>query len=49
VFKNKLDEVGIDIRNKARLVAKGYTQEEGIYYNKTLHLHHSRMNYIKWM
>ena len=30
VFRNKLDEHGIVIRNKARLVTKGYNQEEGI-------------------
>jgi len=30
VFKNKLDEQGVIVRNKARLVAKGYNQEEGI-------------------
>ena len=35
VFKNKLDENGIVIRNKARLVAKGYNQEEGIDYEET--------------
>nr|KYP45268.1 Copia protein [Cajanus cajan] len=35
VFRNKLDESGIIIRNKARLVAKGYNQEEGIYYDET--------------
>ena len=29
VFRNKLDEHGIVIRNKARLVAKRYNQEEG--------------------
>ncbi|KAJ9539231.1 hypothetical protein OSB04_031964 [Centaurea solstitialis] len=29
VFRNKLDEHGIVIRNKARLVAQGYRQEEG--------------------
>jgi len=34
VFKNKLDEHGIVIRNKARLVAKGYNQE-GIDYEET--------------
>ena len=34
VFKNKLDEHGIVIRNKARLVAKGYNQEEGIDYEE---------------
>ena len=35
VFKNKLDEHGIVIRNKARLVAKGYNQEERIDYEET--------------
>ena len=30
VFRNKLDENGIVIRNKARLVAKEYNQEEWI-------------------
>ena len=35
MFKNKLDESGIIIRNKARLVAKGYNQEEGIDYDET--------------
>ena len=35
VFRNKLDESGIIIRNKARLVAKGYNQEEGIDYDET--------------
>ncbi|KAJ9552589.1 hypothetical protein OSB04_016634 [Centaurea solstitialis] len=35
VFRNKLDEHGIVIRNKARLVAQGYRQEEGIDYNET--------------
>ena len=34
VFRNKLDEHGIIIRNKARLVAKGYNQEEGIDYEE---------------
>nr|GEW11630.1 hypothetical protein [Tanacetum cinerariifolium] len=34
VFRNKLDEKGIVIRNKARLVAQGYTQEEEIDYNE---------------
>nr|GEV39080.1 copia protein [Tanacetum cinerariifolium] len=34
VFKNKLDERGIVIRNKARLVAQEHTQEEGIDYDK---------------
>ena len=35
VFRNKLDESGLIIRNKARLVAKGYNQEEGIDYEET--------------
>ena len=38
VFRNKLDENGIVIRNKARLVAKGYNQEEGINYEETFAL-----------
>jgi len=35
VFKNKLDENGVIVRNKARLVAKGYNQEEGIDHGET--------------
>ncbi|KAJ9547471.1 hypothetical protein OSB04_020014 [Centaurea solstitialis] len=35
VFRNKLDEHGIVIRNKARLVAQGYRQKEGIDYDET--------------
>nr|GEZ49784.1 copia protein [Tanacetum cinerariifolium] len=34
VFRNKLDERGIVIKNKARLVAQGNTQEEGIDYDE---------------
>ncbi|GKD74555.1 putative ribonuclease H-like domain-containing protein, partial [Tanacetum coccineum] len=34
VFKNKLDERGIVIRNKTRVVAQGHTQEEGIDYDE---------------
>ncbi|GJT39131.1 retrovirus-related pol polyprotein from transposon TNT 1-94 [Tanacetum coccineum] len=30
IFRNKIDENGVVIRNKARLVAHGYRQEEGI-------------------
>ena len=32
VYKNKMDENGIIIRNKARLVAQGYNQQERIDY-----------------
>ena len=35
VYKNKMDENVIIIRNKARLVAQGYNQQEGIYYEET--------------
>ena len=35
VFRNKMDDQGIIVRNKARLVAKGYNQEEGIDYDET--------------
>jgi hypothetical protein len=35
VFRNKMDEEGVVIRNKARLVAKGYCQQEGIDYDET--------------
>lgn len=35
VFKNKLDEPAIILKNKARLVAKGYNQEECIDYEET--------------
>ncbi|GKE59431.1 putative ribonuclease H-like domain-containing protein [Tanacetum coccineum] len=36
VFRNKMDEKGIMIKNKARLVAQGYTQEEGINYHEVV-------------
>ncbi|GKC20613.1 hypothetical protein Tco_1022763 [Tanacetum coccineum] len=35
VFRNKLDENGIEYRNKARLVTEGYNQQEGIDYDET--------------
>ncbi|RVW18191.1 Copia protein [Vitis vinifera] len=35
VFRNKMDENDIIIRNKARLVAQGFNQEEGIDYEET--------------
>ena len=30
VFRNKMDEFDVVVRNKTRLVAQGYNQEEGI-------------------
>jgi hypothetical protein len=35
VFKNKLSEDGLAVRNKVRLVAQGYCQKEGIGYKET--------------
>ena len=35
VFRNKMNEDGVIVRNKARLVAKGYCQEEGIDFDET--------------
>ena len=35
VYRNKMDENGIIIRNKARLGAQGYNQQEGIDYEET--------------
>jgi len=35
VFKNKIDEQGVIVRNKAWLVAKGYNQEEDIDFGET--------------
>ncbi|GJX50894.1 retrovirus-related pol polyprotein from transposon TNT 1-94 [Tanacetum coccineum] len=35
VYRNKMDDRGIVVRNKARLVAQGYTQEEGIIYDES--------------
>nr|GEV47112.1 ribonuclease H-like domain-containing protein [Tanacetum cinerariifolium] len=36
VFRNKMDERGIIIRNKARLVAQGHTREEGMDYDEVV-------------
>ncbi|KAH9745941.1 hypothetical protein KPL70_004261 [Citrus sinensis] len=35
VFRNKMDESGVVVRNKVRLVAQGYNQEEGIDFDET--------------
>ncbi|XP_074266866.1 uncharacterized protein LOC141590156 [Silene latifolia] len=35
VFRNKLDDAGVIVRNKARLVVQGYNQQEGIDYDET--------------
>ncbi|GJS44981.1 putative ribonuclease H-like domain-containing protein [Tanacetum coccineum] len=34
VYRNKINERGVVVRNKARLVAQGYKQEEGIDYDE---------------
>nr|GEU75747.1 hypothetical protein [Tanacetum cinerariifolium] len=38
VYRNKMDERGIVVRNKARLVAQGHIQEEGINYEEVFPL-----------
>ncbi|CAM9000227.1 unnamed protein product [Rhodiola kirilowii] len=35
VFRNKLDDKGVVVRNEAHLVVKGYNQQEAIDYNET--------------
>ncbi|XP_074301279.1 uncharacterized protein LOC141632652 [Silene latifolia] len=35
VFRNKLDDAGVIVRNKARLVVQGYNQQEGNDYDET--------------
>ncbi|GJS99267.1 retrovirus-related pol polyprotein from transposon TNT 1-94 [Tanacetum coccineum] len=37
IWKNKMDEHGVVVKNKASLVAHGYNQQEGIDYDKILH------------
>ena len=46
VFKNKMDEYGVVVRNKIRLVAQGYKQEEEIYFDRTF-AHVPRFESIK--
>nr|GEW45968.1 hypothetical protein [Tanacetum cinerariifolium] len=46
IYKNKMDEYGIVIKNKARLVAQGYRQEEGIDYDETF-AHVARLEAIR--
>jgi len=46
VFRNKLDESHIIVRNKGILVAKGYNQEEGIDYDET-YAHVARLEAIR--
>ncbi|CAM8968995.1 unnamed protein product [Rhodiola kirilowii] len=38
VFRNKMDDKGVVVRNKARLVVKGYNQQEGIDCDETFTL-----------
>ena len=46
MFRNKLDDTGLIIRNKARLVVKGYNQQEGIDYDETF-AHVARLEAIR--
>jgi len=46
VFKNKLNEQGVIVRNKARLVVKGYNQEEGIDFRET-YAHVARLEVVR--
>ena len=38
VFRNKMDEYSMVVRNKGRLVAQGYNQEEAIDFDETIAL-----------
>ena len=38
VFRNKMDESSVVVRNKVRLVAQGYNQGEGIDFDETFAL-----------
>ena len=46
MFRNKLNEEGLVIRNKARLVAQGYRQEEGIDFDESF-AHVARLEAIR--
>ncbi|KAI0497222.1 hypothetical protein KFK09_020444 [Dendrobium nobile] len=46
VFKNKVSDSGVVVRNKARLVAKGYNQIEGIDFEETF-THVARLEAIR--
>ena len=46
VFKNKLDENSIIVRNKVRLVVKGYNHEERIDFDET-YVSQARLEAIK--
>ena len=38
IFKNKMDENGVIVRNKVRLIAQGFKQIEGIDFDETFAL-----------
>ena len=48
VFKNKIDEYSMVIRNKDRLVAQRHNQEEGIDFDKTFE-HVARLESIRML
>ena len=50
VFRNKMEQNGIIVKNKAKLVAQGFNQEEWMDYEETFALHVLKtLFYIKWM